>query len=230
MKQHQPFFGFTPETIRFLNDLKENNFREWFEDHREIYEIELLQPFRALVTTLSPAMHNIDPAFEFRPHKVLSRIYRDIRFSKNKDPYKTCLWLNFQRIGTSWRDFLGYFIELSTEHCLLGMGLFEPKRKVMDAFRERIEMEPDSFRQLVQSAVMERGFTVEGETYKRPIHNNLPEFFQPWMNRKSVYVIKKLPLSDERIYSDALARLIADDFTHLSEMYQLMVEVKEETE
>ena len=91
MKVARPFSGFTPETIQFLVDLKENNFRQWFEDHRELYEIELLQPFRALVNTLSPAMHNIDSLFEFRTHKVLSRIYRDIRFSKNKDPYNTCL-------------------------------------------------------------------------------------------------------------------------------------------
>ncbi|MEA4995529.1 MAG: DUF2461 family protein, partial [Petrimonas sp.] len=59
MKTVPSFSGFTPETIQFLVDLKENNFRQWFEDHRELYEIELLQPFRALVNTLSPAMHNI---------------------------------------------------------------------------------------------------------------------------------------------------------------------------
>lgn len=230
MKQSQTFSGFTPETIQFLNDLKENNFREWFEDHRELYEIELLQPFRALTATLSPAMHNIDPAFEFRPHKVLSRIYRDIRFSKNKDPYRTCLWMNFQRVSTSWENFPGYFMELSTEHCLLGMGLFSPKRKVMDAFRERIETEPDVFRELVERTVTKQGYTVDGETYKRPIPNTLSSFFQPWMNRKSVYVIKTLPLTDKRIYSAALADLIADDFTQLAELYHLMVEVMEDTE
>lgn len=230
MKHTQPFSGFTPETIQFLNDLKENNFREWFEDHREVYEIELLQPYRALANTLSPAMHNIDPTFEFRPHKVLSRIYRDIRFSKNKDPYRTCLWMNFQRVGTSWENFPGYFTELNTEHFLLGMGLFAPKRKVIDAFRERIESEPDTFRELVQQTVFDRGYSVDGETYKRTIPNSLPDFFQPWMNRKAVYVTKTLPLSDERIYSDSLARLIAEDFTHLSELYRLMVEVMEETE
>ncbi|MDO5524142.1 MAG: DUF2461 domain-containing protein [Bacteroidia bacterium] len=230
MKRMQPFSGFTPETIQFLNDLKENNFREWFQDHRELYEIELLQPFRALANTLSPAMHNIDPAFEFRPHKVLSRIYRDIRFSKNKEPYRTCLWMNFQRAGTSWENFPGYFMELSTEHCLLGMGLFAPKRRVMDAFRERIESEPGMFRELVQRTVFNRGYSVEGETYKRPVPNPLPDFFRPWMNRKAVYVTKTLPLSDERIYSDALAHLIAEDFTHLSPLYRLMVEVMEETE
>ncbi len=230
MKTVLPFSGFTPETIQFLNDLKENNFRQWFEDHRELYEIELLQPFRALVNTLSPAMHNIDPLFEFRPHKVLSRIYRDVRFSKNKDPYNTCLWMSFQRVGTSWENFPGYFMELNTEHCMLGMGLFAPKRKVMDIFRDKIETEPNAFREMVQKSVIDRGYSVEGESYKKSIPNILPDFFQPWMNRKAVYVMKTFPVSDERIYSDALAHLIADDFTHLADLYHLMVEVREEAE
>lgn len=228
MKTVPSFSGFTPETIQFLVDLKENNFRQWFEDHRELYEIELLQPFRALVNTLSPAIHNIDSLFEFRTHKVLSRIYRDIRFSKNKDPYNTCLWMSFQRMGTSWENFPGYFMELNTEHVMLGMGLFAPKRKVMDVFREKIEGEPDTFRELVQKDVFGRGFSVEGESYKKPVHNTLSDFFQPWMNRKAVYVMKTLPVSDERIYSDALALLLADDFTHLAGLYRLMVEAREE--
>ena len=228
MKTALPFSGFTPETIQFLVNLRENNFRQWFEDHRELYEIELLQPFRALVNTLSPAMHNIDSLFEFRTHKVLSRIYRDIRFSKNKDPYNACLWMSFQRMGTSWENFPGYFMELNTEHVMLGMGFFAPKRKVMDVFREKIESEPDAFREMVQKEVIGRGFSVEGESYKKPVNSSLPGFFQFWMNRKAVYVMKTLPVSDERIYSDALALLLADDFTHLAGLYRLMVEAREE--
>ncbi len=228
MKSVPPFSGFTPDTIQFLVDLKENNFRQWFEDHRELYEIELLQPFRALVNTLSPVMYAIDPLFELRPHKVLSRIDRDIRFSRNKDPYNTCLWMSFQRMGTSWENFPGYFMELNTEQVLLGMGLYAPKRKVMDAFRERVETEPGAFREMVEEKVIGRGFSVEGECYKKPINNSLPDFFQPWMNRKAVYVMKKLPVSDKRIYTQELASLLADDFTHLADLYRLMVEVREE--
>lgn len=230
MKTVLPFSGFTPETIRFLKDLEQNNYRQWFEDHRELYEIELLQPFRALVNTLAPAMYNIDSMFELRPHKVLSRIYRDIRFSKNKDPYNTCMWMSFQRAGTSWENFPGYFMELNTQQCMLGMGLYAPKRKVMDAFRDRIETEPDTFREMVQKSVIEQGYSIEGESYKKPIPNALPDFFQPWMNRKKIYVMKTFPVSDKKVYSDALAHLMADDFTRLADLYRLMVEVREEAE
>lgn len=117
------FAGFTPDTVRFLQELKENNYKEWFEAHREMYDIELLQPFKALIGALSPAMYNIDPQFELRPNKVLSRIYRDIRFSKNKDPYKTCLWMNFQRSTTNWQFFSRIFYGIECRRLFLRNGI-----------------------------------------------------------------------------------------------------------
>ena len=223
MKGALPFSGFTPQTIQFLNDLKANNFRQWFEDHRELYEIELLQPFRALANTLTPPMHAIDSLFEFRPHKMISRIYRDTRFSKNKDPYKTCLWLNFQRSKTQWQNFPGFFMELNTETCFYGMGMYEPQRKIIEAFRERIETEPNSFEKMVKKSVDKTGFVVDGEMYKRPLKNSVSDYLQPWMQRKSVYVMKTISVENPIIYSEKLAQQLADDFTALKELYDFMV-------
>lgn len=217
------FAGFTPDTVRFLQELKENNYKEWFEAHREMYDIELLQPFKALIGALSPAMYNIDPQFELRPNKVLSRIYRDIRFSKNKDPYKTCLWMNFQRSTTNWQFFPGFFMELNADDYFYGMGLYAPKRSVMDNFRDLIESEPDSFRKMVKKTVLDRGFSVEGEEYKRPLANDLPEVLQTWVQRKSVYVFKRLPHNDA-LFSQQLLQQLADDYTALKELYLIMAE------
>ncbi|MDR1517361.1 MAG: DUF2461 domain-containing protein [Dysgonamonadaceae bacterium] len=221
------FAGFTPDTLRFLKDLKENNYKEWFEAHRELYEIELLQPFKALVGALSPVMHNIDTQFELRPSKVLSRIYRDIRFSKNKDPYKTSLWISFQRSATHWEFFPGFFMELNAENYLYGMGLYLPKRNVMDNFRDLVEAEPETFAKMVQKDVLKRGFSIEGEEYKRPIPNNLPENLQTWARRKSIYVLKTLP-HNETLFSPALLQQLADEFTALKDLYLMMVEAAEE--
>lgn len=223
MKGALPFSGFTPQTIQFLNDLKENNFRQWFEDHRELYEIELLQPFRALANTLTPAMHAIDSLFEFRPHKMISRIYRDTRFSKNKDPYKTCLWLNFQRSKTQWQNFPGFFMELNTETCFYGMGMYEPQRKIIEAFRERIETEPNGFEKMVKKSVEKAGFVVDGEMYKRPLKNNVSNYLQPWVQRKSVYVMKTISVENPIIYSEKLVQQLAEDFMALKELYDFMV-------
>lgn len=219
------FNGFTPETFQFFRDLKENNYKEWFDEHKHIYEKELLNPLKALVTTLSPTMYNIDPTFELRPHRCLSRIYRDTRFSKNKDPYKDFMWMAFQRPVTNdiWKDYPGYFLEFRADSYTLGLGLFQPKKKVMDAFREEISYDAEEFQQITQKNVLDRGYTIGGEEYKRPIPNDLPEYFQPWIQRKGIWVEKTSPIGEE-LYSPDFAKLVQEDFTAMEWLYNFMKE------
>ncbi len=219
------FNGFTPEAIQFFNDLKENNYKEWFDEHKHVYDKEIAEPLKALVATLSPAMHNIDPAFELRPHRAVSRIYRDVRFSKNKDPYKTAMWFTFQipLSRDDWKDYPGYFMELTGDSYALGMGLFQPKRKVMDAFRDEISYTPDEFQRITQEIVLDRGYSVGGEEYKRPIANDLPEYFQPWVQRKGIWVGKTSPIGKE-LFSADFAEIIRKDFEALEWLYNFMKE------
>lgn len=221
-----PFKGFTPQTFQFFKDLKENNYKEWFDEHKHIYESELMTPLKSLVVALSPSMYNIDPEFELRPHRAISRIYRDTRFSKNKDPYKSFMWITFQIPVTTdvWKDYPGYFIELNGDNYTVGMGLFMPKKKVMDAFREEISYDLDTFRSETEKAVLERGFSIGGEEYKRPIKNDLPEYFQPWIQRKGVWVEKTKPIGEE-LYSSGFAEQITADFEALRWLYGFMKEV-----
>lgn len=224
-KKDSLFKGFTPETFRFFSDLKENNYKEWFDAHKHIYEKEVLNPLKALVATLSPAMYNIDPAFELRPHRCLSRIYRDIRFSKNKDPYKDFMWMSFQIPVTNdvWKDYPGFFMEISATGYALGLGLFQPKKKVMDAFRDEITYDAEEFQRVTQETVLDRGYVVNGEEYKRPIPNDLPEYFQQWMNRKGIWVSKTMPKGEE-LFSADFARIMEEDFKAMEWFYNFLKE------
>ncbi len=211
------FKGFTPATIQFFRDLAENNYKEWFEAHRDVYESELQKPFKELATTLTPAMHNIDPQFDFRMHRILSRIYRDIRFSKNKDPYKTCMWMSFQQPTKNWEDVPGFFMELNADRYFYGMGLFMPKKKTMDNLRESIAYDAQEF-EIQTRKILDRGFLIGGEEYKRPLSNDLPEYFQSWMQRKGVYVYKEKPITKE-IFTGEFADIMRDDYEALAWLY-----------
>lgn len=219
------FKGFTPNTFQFLKDLKENNYKEWFDENKHVYEKELLNPLKALVTALSPVMHNIDQSFELRPHRCLSRIYRDTRFSKNKDPYKDFMWMAFQIPVTNdiWKDYPGYFLEISATGYTLGLGLFQPKKKVMDAFRDEVTYDAEEFQRVTQASVLDRGYIINGEEYKRPIPNDLPEYFQPWIQRKGIWVSKTRPVGEE-LFSADFANLIKDDFLAMEWLYNFMKE------
>lgn len=222
-KDIKPFEGFTDTTFKFFNDLKENNYKEWFDEHKPIYENAVLAPLKSLVVALSPTMHNIDPTFELTPHRVISRIYRDTRFSKNKDPYKNCMWFTFQ-IPISrddWKDVPGYFMEITGDSYTLGMGLFMPKKKVMEAFREEVSFDAEEFQRITKETVLARGYQLGGEEYKRPLASDLPDYFQPWVQRKSIYVYKTNHIGKELLSAD-FANLIKEDFQALAWLYNFM--------
>ena len=224
-KKETSFNGFTPETFQFFKDLQENNYKEWFDANKHIYEKELLNPLKAFFTALSPAMYNIDAGFELRPHRAMSRIYRDTRFSKNKDPYKDFMWLTFQLpvVREEWKDYPGYFMELRGDSYTLGLGLFQPKRKVMDNFRDEISYDANEFQRVTQTTVLDRGYTVNGEQYKRPLESDLPEYFQQWIQRKGVWVSKTRPIGEE-LLSTEFADMVREDFTALEWLYNFMKE------
>lgn len=214
------FNGFTPATIQFFKDLQDNNHKEWFEEHRSVYDNELIKPFKELISTLTPTMYNIDSQFELRPHRVLSRIYRDVRFSKNKDPYKTCLWMSFQVPTPDWVNIPGFFMELNAETYFYGMGLFAPKKKTMDALRDSIAYDAKEFQAQTQK-ILDRGFVIYGDEYKRPIPNELSEYFQPWVQRKNLYVGKNIPINED-VFSPKFAEIIREDYESLVWLYDFL--------
>src|SRR5207244_7542973 len=83
------FGGFRPAAFRFLRDLARNNEKAWFEANRNVYEREVRDPMRLLVETLDAKLGSIAPEIVGDPTRSLFRIHRDVRFSKNKSPYKT---------------------------------------------------------------------------------------------------------------------------------------------
>ena len=218
------FKGFTRETFRFLADLGENNFKPWFDEHKDIYDQELLQPLKSLVVAMTPAMYGIDPRIDFRPARVLSRIYRDIRFSYDKTPYKTHMWITYQRMVPEWQNFPAFFMEISSEGYQYGMGLYGAKKKVMDEVREYIGYDPEHFRAISEDLLTKHRYILDGERYKRPLKNDLPEYFQPWMQRKSLYVYKKKPIGGE-LFDPGFASLLASELALTKALYDFFVYV-----
>lgn len=228
MKQKiEPFSGFSPETFKFFNELKEYNYKPWFDEHKPVYEKEVVRPLKALAHIMAPAMYAIDPQINMNPNKIVSRIYRDVRFSKDKAPYRTAMWISFQRLLTDWQNFPGYYLEISDSGYSYGMGLYLPQKKKMDAFRSKVEYEPEYFREMTADLIGKHAFTLGGEPYKRQINNSLPEYFQQWIQRKSVYLHKQFPVGEE-LFSSGFARFLADEYTLLQALYDYLVDVCED--
>jgi uncharacterized protein (TIGR02453 family) len=228
MKTINKFTGFSPDTFQFFAGLEENNYKPWFDEHKPIYELEVLQPLKALAVALTPFFYNVDSEMDFRPNRMISRIYRDIRFSPDKTPYKKHLWISFQRPFQKqtgdWASFPGFYMEIGKEGGSFGMGMFEAQKKVMDRFRDQVEYEPEHFKSLTAELTDKHNFTIGGEEYKRPVKNELDAYFQPWIQRKGIYLTKYIPIN-EIFYSDKLISYMEQEFALLQPLYDFFVNV-----
>ena len=222
------FTGFYPSTFQFFADLEENNCKPWFDEHKLLYESAVLQPLKALAAALTPFFASVDAQMDFRPAKMISRIYRDIRFSKNKIPYKNQMWISFQRPFTkkdqTWLSFPGFYLEIGKSGIGYGMGMYDPQAKIMARYREMVEYQSDHFKQITHDLLEKHDFQLGGEEYKRPVKNDLDEYFQVWIQRKGIYLFKQIPVSDF-FFSTELIRYCEKEFALLQSLYGFFTEV-----
>jgi len=184
----QRFAGFTPETLGFLCELAGNNSKGWFEAHRQEYEESLLVPLKLLAAELGEFLLGVDPDLITAPTRVVSRIHRDTRFSRDKSPYKTRMWLTFRRQLPDWADSPCWFLEVAADSYRYGMGFYGASRQTMDRLREAMEQHPKAFREAVEVVEELEDCELEGEEYRRSLRPGMPEDLQRWYQKKSFYL------------------------------------------
>jgi uncharacterized protein (TIGR02453 family) len=225
------FHGFSPVAFQFFSELEENNCKSWFDARKPLYEAEILLPLKALANALVPFFASVDPQMDFRPVRMISRIYRDIRFSYDKTPYKKHMWISFQRAflkqSAEWMSFPAFYMEIGKEGSNYGMGMFDAQKKIMDRYREMVEYQPEHFREITDGLVERQGFRIEGEAYKRPIKNDLGAYFQPWIQRKGIWISKHIPANNDVLLSDRLPAYMETEFALLQPLYDFFVDVCE---
>jgi uncharacterized protein (TIGR02453 family) len=141
------FRGLTQGGLNFLQQLSHNNNKEWFSENREVYDRQIIAPLRDLVDDLAADMLAIDDQFEVRPSvtKTISRIHRDTRFSLDKSPYRSNVWIVFKRPRKVWTDSPVFFFEFASDNWRFGMGYYSASRETMNRLREHIADNPPQF-------------------------------------------------------------------------------------
>lgn len=154
--------------IPFLSQLKENNNRDWFEAHRPDFE-EAKSELVLLVTGLLKELAVFEPSMALLdPKKSIFRIYRDVRFSKNKDPYKTALGA-FMAVGGKSGNHAGYYIHFEPDNCFIGGGIYGPEPATLKAIRQEIYFNGAAFDQLLHQPNFVKTFgEMRDEKLKRP--------------------------------------------------------------
>jgi TIGR02453 family protein len=221
------FCGFSPDTLRFLCSLRDNNNKEWFESNGGLYEKYVLQPMKALVSDIGPFMLSIDPYFDIAPsvNRTISRIYRDIRFSKDKSPYRSNIWITFKQMSRDWKGDPVFFFEIFPDFYRYGMGFYSASKDTMDNLRRQIDEKPREFLKAVSFLNDNRDFSLEGDKYKRNLKDLPPELLD-WYQRKNLYITCSREI-DNTLFSNKLLGELMSGFEKLSPFYHYLWKIKD---
>jgi uncharacterized protein (TIGR02453 family) len=150
MDHSTPFEGFRPEAIAFLADLAANNDRSWFAPRKAEYEALLKRPMEALCVALAERFAARGLPLTADPARSPFRIYRDVRFSRDKSPYKTAASARFMAVGGG----PGGYFHLEPGEIHAGGGLYRPEPAVLAAWRRLVDTDTVA----VRTAIADPGF------------------------------------------------------------------------
>ncbi|MCI4352556.1 MAG: TIGR02453 family protein [Thermoplasmata archaeon] len=160
--------GFTPDFFRFLRELAKNNHREWFNANKARYEASVRDPSFAFVRAVGPKLASVSRHLVADPRPVggsVMRIYRDIRFSKDKSPYRTSVGIHFMHDGGTENDehLPGFFLHLAPADSWVYAGVWQPEPPRLDKIRKAIVARATDWKKVRASIP-----PIEGESLKRP--------------------------------------------------------------
>ena len=161
---------FTPALFRFLSELAENNNREWFQDNKARYERDVRDALVNFVVDFGEILPEISPNMVADPRLSggsIFRIYRDVRFSKDKSPYKTNAGIHFRHeVGRKVHG-PGLYLHLQPGNVFVGAGIWRPNSATVGKIRGAIVANPERWRRIVNDAGFKSLYTLEAESLKR---------------------------------------------------------------
>lgn len=193
----------TKDTLNFLNDLKKNNNRDWFQANKDRYDAARAE-FLNLAGILLGEIQAIDPNIgPLKPGDTIFRIYRDVRFSSDKSPYKTHMGAYFVKGGKQSGN-AGYYFHLEPGGSFTAGGIWQPAPDILKAVRMEIYENPDEFRSIIKNKTFIDNFgEIHGEKLKTPPKGFPTDFSEiEWLKYKSFTVFRNIP--DKLILSEQL--------------------------
>lgn len=162
---------FPDETFGFLEGIAAHNEKAWFDANRPLYEAGFVEAGKAMVAALGPRLREISPTVQFEPrvNGSISRINRDIRFSRDKRPYKEHLDLWFWHGERRSWDLPGFWFSLTARRLFVGAGMYRFEGEVLENFRQSV-IHPRSGRALLAAVAEVRSkgdYQIGEKTRKR---------------------------------------------------------------
>lgn len=201
-----------PETVKFLKALKKNNSKEWFDQNRKGYE-QAKENYLDFVGEILGRMKKIDTSLtDLEPKQCVFRINRDVRFSKNKEPYKTNMGASFSKGGKKVQC-AGYYFHLEPGASFIGGGFWMPMAPELNKIRQEIDYGFEEFNKIINKKKFKTSFgsLSENEKLTRP-----PKGYEAenpaieLLKLKSFVVMTEV--TDDELTSKELVNKVVDHF------------------
>jgi uncharacterized protein (TIGR02453 family) len=195
--------------IAFLEELKNNNTREWFLANRDWYE-ETKTKFELLVNEVIRGISVFDPETHFLTAKdCVFRIYRDVRFSKNKDPYKAHFGASINKGGRNSR-FAGYYFHIEPGNSFVGGGKWQPSPEILKAIRYEIYQSPEEFKSIINlKPFVQRFGSLSDEKLQRPPKDFPADFEDIELLKYKSYIVGA-NMSDEELKKESYLPFVVE--------------------
>ena len=192
-------------TLNFLKDLRLNNSKEWLDDHRKAYENaknDILILTAELITALSEIDKTISNAY-LDPKKCTTRLNRDLRFSKDKTPYKTDYYIVLNKKGKNSPSAF-YYLHIEPDNCFVGGGVYNPQPEQLKKIRQEIDYAFDEWTAIINDEIFKKtfpsGINNSGVLSRTPKAFDEANQASEFLKMKGFYTMEKL--SDEAIISN----------------------------
>lgn len=212
------------ETLKFLKDLKKNNNKPWFDEHRKIYEAAK-SDFENLTIRVLKATSTFDATIaHLQPKDCLFRINRDIRFAKDKTPYKTNFGMGISKDGKKGVS-AGYYLHCEPGEAFVGGGMWMPMPPELKKVRQEIDYNWAEF----EKSIKEKKFTAVYTDLQKDAETSLsrpPKGYDEsnpaieYLKLKSFLGLRKL--TDEELQNDSLLKTITASFEALKPLLDFM--------
>jgi len=217
---------FSRKTIKFLKELEANNNREWFAVNKQRYEDEVRTPAFEYIDAMEKHMAKISPFIVVSSKKVggsLMRVHKDIRFSKDKTPYKTNIGINFRHARGRDVHAPGFYLHIEPSECFIGAGIWRPESNTLKNVRTLMDEYPKEWKKLSSSITSKGGFAFGGDSLKRPPigfakdHPLLED-----LKRKDVIAMQNFKVSD--VYAKDFEKTTAKLFKAVAPLVKFICE------
>ena len=205
-------------TISFLKELKLNNNRDWFNENKERFNA-ILSEVKIFAQEVNDSLNASDDIEKLK----IFRIYRDLRFSKDKTPYKKNIGMAFHRSKPELRG--GYYLEISADESFVAVGFWNPNKEDLFRIRKEIEVDGQEFKSIIsQKKIKEIWGEIKGEEVKTSPKGFSAEHQHIDLIKKKQFIfIKKL--KEEEILDESFQKRLVSYFVSIRPFFDYMSEI-----